>query len=157
VFEGWDSDNDFIQFPVTIEKKLPQIAVPVEVFTEYLPVTPKKCKLGQEQQLNKGRRAVTQAFLSVHLNARGFNFETLWRDKNGSTVNGKFVRLAEGTSMEKAIELAIVNWDAWERRLVQQYNTELVIGWPDAGSANSAALAPRYYHMCRRNSRCVRV
>ncbi|KAM0204410.1 hypothetical protein ACHAPI_000165 [Fusarium lateritium] len=127
VFENWDSDNDFISFPVRTEKKLPQIAVPVGVFTEDLPVTPKKRKLGQEQQLNKGRRAGAPACLSVHLNAQGFNFETLWRDQHGSTVNSKFVRLAEGLTMEKAIEKAILNWDAWERKLVQQFNTELVV------------------------------
>ncbi|CAJ0554128.1 Ff.00g126400.m01.CDS01 [Fusarium sp. VM40] len=127
VFENWDSENDFISFPVRAEKKLAQIAVPVGVFTEDLPVTPRKRKLGQEQQLNKDRRAGAPAYLSVHLNAQGFNFETLWRDQHGSIVNSKFVRLAEGLTMEKAIEKAILNWDARERKLVQQYNTDMVI------------------------------
>lgn len=30
-------------------------------------------------------------------------------------------------SLEKAIEKAILDWDDWERKLVQQYNTELVV------------------------------
>ncbi|KAI6766360.1 hypothetical protein HG530_007430 [Fusarium avenaceum] len=127
VFENWDSENNFILFPVRAEKKLAQIAVPVGVFTGDLPVTPRKRKLGQEQRLNKGRRAGAPAYLSFHLNAQGINFETLWRDQHGSTVNSKFVRLAEGLTMEKAIEKAILNWDAWEHKLVQQYNAEMVI------------------------------
>ncbi|KAG5655936.1 hypothetical protein KAF25_000856 [Fusarium avenaceum] len=127
VFENWDSENDFIAFPVRAEKRLAQIAVVVGVFTEDLPVTPRKRKLGQEQQLNKGRRAGAPAYLSVHLNAKGFNFESLWRDQHGSTVNSKFVRLSEGMTLKKAIEKSILSWDAWERTLVQQYNTEMVI------------------------------
>jgi hypothetical protein len=103
---------------VPIEKKLPQIAVPVGVFTQNLPITPRKRKLGEDQQLNLGRRAGAEAFLSVHLNAQGSNFETLRRDRKGSTVNGKFVRLSEGMSMEKVIERSILDWDAWERKLV---------------------------------------
>ncbi|KIL91087.1 hypothetical protein FAVG1_05784 [Fusarium avenaceum] len=131
VFENWDSENDFIAFLVRAEKRLAQIAVAVGVFTEDLPVTPRKRKLGQEQQLSKGRRAGAPAYLSVHLNAKGFNFESPWRDQHGSTVNSKFVRLAEGSTMEKAIQKAIkkaiLNWDAWECELVQQNNTEMVI------------------------------
>lgn len=47
-------------------------------------------------------------------------------------------------SLEKAIKKSILNWDAWERKLVQQYNTEMVI-----------ALARRRHPMCHQNSKSM--
>jgi hypothetical protein len=152
IFQDWDSGFDPNQLPKPINKSPQHIAVPVGKFKENLPVKAVKRKHDGTIQPNRNRWAGSPAYLSVHLNPDTWDFSTKWRDKGGGFADAEYVKLNDGITMVQAVEKAVRHWDYWELKLVEEYNTKLIISlaqsrirlWGESGVTSVISPPPEH-------------
>ncbi|KAH7251781.1 hypothetical protein BKA59DRAFT_138108 [Fusarium tricinctum] len=151
IFQSWDSGFDFNELPEPINKRTQHIAVSIGKFKESLPVTTAKRKHNGSIQPNPNRWAGAPAYLSVHLNSSTWELSTKWRDEEGGFADAEYVELNDGIPMFQAVEKAIRHWDHWELKLVERYNTRLIVSLAQSrirlwGKFGSSVVAPPPEH-----------
>jgi hypothetical protein len=155
IFQSWDSGFDPNELPEPINRSTQHIAVSIGKFKESLPVTTAKRKRNGTIQPNSNRWAGAPAYLSVHLNSSTWELSTKWRDKEGRCADAQQVKLNDCISMVQAVEKAIRHWDHWELKLVERYNTRLIVSlaqsriqlWGESGATSAISSPPEHLEL----------
>ncbi|SPJ83621.1 uncharacterized protein FTOL_10137 [Fusarium torulosum] len=134
IFQAWDSGFDPNQLSKPINKSPQHIAVPVGKFKETLPVKAAKRKHHGTIQPNQSRWAGAPAYLK------------------GGFADAEYVKLNDGITMVQAVEKAIRHWNCRELKLLEKYNTKLIISlaqsriqlWGESGATSAISPPPEH-------------